>query len=335
MWGVNMKRITIYDVAKEAGVSLATVSRVINGSDVVREDTRLKVEEAINKLGYKPNAIAQGLALSKTTTIALVVPGNSIFMSGQMINGLLDVAKIYKYNIVLHSVSEGISQIEDVIDNIIKSRVDGVIIFNDKLNRDELHTLNSYQLPIVVIGNKISDDMIGSIYIDYENLAYELVMKYLNKGIKDIALVEDRKNPSFIRQLLRGMKKAFNEKGLEFNQYIQIAKEYRSSYLYLKEYFKEHKHDLILTYRDSQAMAVLNTAKESGISVPDDMEIICVYDSKYNSMARPQISAFKIPDYDLGAVAMRVMTKMLHDENEIIDKEIELSYIYTARKTTK
>ena len=69
-----MKRITIYDVAKEADVSLATVSRVINGSDVVREDTRVKVQEAIEKLGYKPNAIAQGLALQKTTTIALNCP---------------------------------------------------------------------------------------------------------------------------------------------------------------------------------------------------------------------------------------------------------------------
>ncbi len=330
-----MKRITIYDVAKEAGVSLATVSRVINGSDVVREDTRVKVEEAINKLGYKPNAIAQGLALSKTTTIALIVPGTNIFMTNQMINGLLDVAKIYKYNIVLHSVSEGISQMEDVIDNIIKSRADGVIIFNDKLNRDELHTLNSYQIPIVVIGNKLSDEMIGSVYIDFENLAYETVSKYLDKGIQDIAVVEDRKNPSYIRQLLRGVNRAFNERGLTFNQYIEIAKEYRSSYLYLKEYFKTHKHQMVLTYRDSQAVAVLNTATENGISIPDELEIICVNDSKYNAMTRPQISAYKIPDYDLGAVAMRVMTKMLHEENEVIDKEIELSYIYTARKTTK
>ena len=330
-----MKRITIYDVAKEAGVSLATVSRVINGSDVVREDTRVKVEEAINKLGYKPNAIAQGLALSKTTTIALIVPGTNIFMTNQMINGLLDVAKIYKYNIVLHSVSEGISQMEDVIDNIIKSRADGVIIFNDKLNRDELHTLNSYQIPIVVIGNKLSDEMIGSVYIDFENLAYETVSKYLDKGIQDIAVVEDRKNPSYIRQLLRGVNRAFNERGLTFDQYIEIAKEYRSSYLYLKEYFKTHKHQMVLTYRDSQAVAVLNTATENGNSVPEELEIICVNDSKYNAMTRPQISAYKIPDYDLGAVAMRVMTKMLHEENEVIDKEIELSYIYTARKTTK
>lgn len=330
-----MKRITIYDVAKEAGVSLATVSRVINGSDVVREDTRVKVEDAINKLGYKPNAIAQGLALSKTTTIALIVPGSNIFMTNQMINGLLDVAKIYKYNIVLHSVSEGISQMEDVIDNIIKSRADGVIIFNDKLNRNELHTLNSYQIPIVVIGNKISDEMIGSVYIDYENLAYETVNKYLDKGIQDIAVVEDRKNPSYIRQLLRGVNRAFNERGLTFNQYIEIGKEYRSSYLYLKEYFKTHRHQMVLTYRDSQAVAVLNTASENGISIPEELEIICVNDSKYNAMTRPQISAYKIPDYDLGAVAMRVMTKMLNEENEVVDKEIELSYIYTARKTTK
>ena len=95
-----MKRVTIYDVAKEAGVSLATVSRVINGSNVVKGPTRDKVQEAVDKLGYKPNAIAQGLALQKTTTIGLVVPEASFTYTGQIINGLIDVAKIYNYNIM-------------------------------------------------------------------------------------------------------------------------------------------------------------------------------------------------------------------------------------------
>ena len=98
-----MKRVTIYDVAKEAKVSLATVSRVINGLEIVRDDTRIRVNEAIDRLGYKPNAIAQGLALQKTTTIALVVPEASFSYTGQIINGILDVAKIYKYNIMLHT----------------------------------------------------------------------------------------------------------------------------------------------------------------------------------------------------------------------------------------
>jgi len=79
----------------------------------------------------------------------------------------------------------------------------------------------------------------------------------------------------------------------------------------------------------------MNTVKEAGMNIPDDVELVCILDSKYNSMARPQISGFKIPDYDLGAVAMRLLTKMLTDENDVPDKEIELSYIFTPRKSTK
>mgnify|MGYP000348310254 FL=1 len=331
-----MKRITIYDVAKEADVSLATVSRVINGSEVVREDTRIKVQEAIEKLGYKPNAIAQGLALQKTTTIALIVPEASYFYTGQIINGLIDVAKIYKYNIMLHTTTEGITEMNDIIENIIKSRVDGVVIFNDKLNKEELNQLTRYQVPIVVIGNKMSDETIGSVYVDYSKLVYDFATNCIQNGKKDIALVEDRKNPQMIKQLLDGLTRAFADQGMEFNNFIQIPKEYRSSYLFLKEFMSKGTcHEVMITYRDSQAMAVMNTAKEAGISIPEDMELVCILDSKYNAMARPQISGFKIPDYDLGAVAMRLLTKMLHDENEVIDKEIELSYIFTPRKSTK
>lgn len=334
-----MKRITIYDVAKEADVSLATVSRVINGSEVVREDTRLKVQEAIEKLGYKPNAIAQGLALSKTTTIALIVPEASFFYTGQIINGLIDVAKIYKYNIMLHTTTSGITEMNDIIETIIKSRVDGVVIFNDKLNKEELNTLTHYQIPIVVIGNRMSDDTVGSVYVDYAKLIFDYAISCIEQGKTNIALVDDRKNPAMIKQLHEGLKRAFAEKGLQFDQYLEIPKEYRSSYLFLKDYMQDpaHRHEVMITYRDSQAMAVLNTAKECGIRIPEDMELVCILDSKYNSMARPQISGFKIPDYDLGAVAMRLLTKMLKDEEEevVVDKEIELSYIYTPRKSTK
>lgn len=331
-----MKRITIYDVAKEADVSLATVSRVINGSEVVREDTRVKVQEAIEKLGYKPNAIAQGLALQKTTTIALIVPEASYFYTGQIINGLIDVAKIYKYNIMLHTTTEGITEMNDIIETIIKSRVDGVVIFNDKLNKEELNQLTRYQVPIVVIGNRMSDETVGSVYVDYAKLVYDYAMGCIRAGKTNIALIEDRKNPAMIKQLREGLSRAFKENGMEFENFIAIPKEYRSSYLFLKEYMtKGNMPEVVITYRDSQAMAVMNTAKEAGISIPDDMELVCILDSKYNAMARPQISGFKIPDYDLGAVAMRLLTKMLRDDSEVSDKEIELSYIYTPRKSTK
>jgi len=329
-----MKRVTIYDVASEAKVSLATVSRVINGLEIVRSDTRERVEAAIEKLGYKPNAIAQGLALQKTTTIALVVPEASFTYTGQIINGLLDVAKIYKYNIMLHTTTEGINEIGEIIENIIKSRVDGVVIYNDKLMYEEMSALTKYHFPIVLIGNKMSTDNICSVYVDLEKAVFELVTQYLEKGKKNIAIIQDRKNKYAIEQLIRGAAKAYERKGLVFDNFIEIPREYRSSYLYLKEYFRTNTHDLVIAHRDSQALAVANAASENNIKVPDDLEVVCVIDTKYNAMVRPQLSSFSIPSYDLGAVAMRVMTKMLHDE-KIDDKEIELSYLFTPRQSTK
>lgn len=328
-----MKRVTIYDVANEAKVSLATVSRVINASDVVRGATKQKVEEAIEKLGYKPNAIAQGLALQKTTSIALVIPEASFTYTGQIINGLLDVAKIYKYNIMLHTTTEGITEINDIIENIIKSRVDGVVIYNDKLLHDELNALTQYNVPIVLIANKMSNDNISCVYVDIEKAIYELTTHYLENGKSDIAILQDRKNRYSIEQMIKGAQRAFKEKGKEFTNYLEIPARFRTSYDYMKFYLKDHKHDLMIANRDSQALAISNAASEFGINVPKEMEVVCVIDTKYNAMVRPQISSFAIPSYDLGAVAMRVMTKMLK-ENEVEEKEIELSYLFTPRQST-
>ena len=91
---------------------------------------------------------------------------------------------------------------------------------------------------------------------------------------------------------------------------------------------------MVIAYRDSQALAVANAATENDIKVPEELEIVCIIDSKYNSMVRPQLSSFTFPSYDLGAVSMRVMTKMLKQDN-FDDREIELSYLFTPRQTTK
>jgi len=328
-----LKRVTIYEVANEANVSLATVSRVINGSEVVRLETRQRVEEAISKLGYKPNAIAQGLALQKTTTIALVIPEASFTYTGQIINGLLDVAKIYKYNIMLHTITEGIADMNDVVEDIIKSRVDGVIIYNDKLINHDFSNVTRYNVPIAIIGDRISDKHICSVYVNIKKAVYELVTQYLEKGFTDIAIIQDRKNMYSVDQMILGAKLAFEKKGLEFTNYIEIPAEYRNSYAYMKEYFHKKQPQLVIANRDSQALACINAAKECNVNVPEDMEVVCVIDTKYNAMVRPQISSFAIPSYDLGAVAMRLMTKMLQEE-EVEEKEIELSYLFTPRQST-
>lgn len=329
-----MKRVTIYDVAKEAQVSLATVSRVINGSNVVKEPTRQRVEAAIEKLGYKPNAIAQGLALQKTTTIGLVVPEASFTYTGQIINGLLDVAKIYNYSIQLHTATSGITDLNEIIDDLIKSRVDGAVIYNDKLSGQEMQELNNYSIPIVLIGNKVKMDNVCCVYVDIEKAVFELTMKYLEEDKTSIAIIEDRKNISATNLMVRGAEAAYAKKGLKFDGFLRIPPETRTSYAFLSSLFKDHKYDLVIGNRDSQAMAIVNAARENNISIPDEMEVVCVIDTKYNSMFRPTISSFSIPSYDLGAVSMRMMTKMLQNQEDV-ERNIELSYLFTPRQTTK
>ncbi|MBO4219232.1 MAG: LacI family DNA-binding transcriptional regulator [Erysipelotrichaceae bacterium] len=328
------KKVTIYSVANEAGVSLATVSRVINDSGLVKQETKDKVEAAIVKLGYRPNAVAQGLALKKTTTIALVVPDSSFLYIGKIINGLLDVAKIYKYNITLHTTSSSINEMSEIIDNIVKSRADGVIIYNESLSKSDGDVLNSFQVPMVYIGHKTTNVSSCNVYVDYSQALYELVSEYLNKGIDDIILVEDRKNPDTINQIISGISRAYEEHGKKFDGYVEIPEQYHNSYEYLNEYFSKHRHDVVISMRDSQAVAVLNTCKENGIRVPEDTDVISVLDSRINDMVRPRISSFVIPSYDLGALAMRVMTKMLNGE-PVKERDYKLNYIYERKASTK
>ncbi|MBP3892147.1 MAG: LacI family DNA-binding transcriptional regulator [Solobacterium sp.] len=329
-----MKRVTIYDVAKEADVSLATVSRVINGSDVVKAPTREKVQAAIEKLGYKPNAIAQGLALRKTTTIALVVPEASFTYTGQIINGLIDVAKIYNYNIMLHTITEGITDIKNVIEDIIKSNVDGVILYNDKITMPEMDELSKYNIPIVIIGNRVKGENVACVYVDIEKAIFEITSKYLEENKTKIAILEDRKNSYSSMQMQKGAEAAFKKKGLKFDGFVNISSDARTSYLFLSKWLKDHKYDVMIANRDSQSMAIINAARENNIKVPEEMDVVCIIDTKYNSMMRPQISSFSIPSYDLGAVSMRVMTKML-ENSEDFEREIELSYLFTPRQSTK
>ena len=322
-----MKKVTIYEVAKESNVSLATVSRVINGSTVVKEDTKRRVEEAINKLGYRPNAIAQGLALSRTTTVGLIIPSTSISFSGRVINGLCDVAKIYDYSVYLHTITEGVTDIKEIIDEVIKARVDGVIIYADKDLDDSVKLLEEYNIPMVVMCNHISSENICSVYVDYRKAVFD-------KGIEDIAILQDHRNDVVSNLMKTGAEEAFRKHKKEYKGYINVSKDNRSTYKFLKSYFKTHRHKVFVANRDSQALAVLNAASGQNIAIPDDMELICMNESKYTSSVRPEISSFVVPSYDLGAISMRLMTKMLKDE-VVEEKEKCLNALYSPKSTTK
>ena len=139
-------------------------------------------------------------------------------------------------------------------------------------------------------------------------MAYEFVNECFEKGIDDISMVEDKLNLSMMEQLKAGVDRAYAEKGLVFDKYVTYDDSYKSSYTFLSDYYKNHKPSrMVITFRDSQAIALMNACKECGYSIPDDTELVCILNSKYLTMMRPTISTYNIPEYDLGAVAMRCL----------------------------
>lgn len=333
------KNITIYDVATEAGVSLATVSRVINGSSVVKPETRDKVMDAIQRLDFKPNQIARGLATSKTTTIAIVFPQSLFAHVKDMIGGIGDTSRRLDYNVSIYTTDEigDGNPIETVIEKIVKSRADGVILFNNDQIHDEIALVEKYKLPAVVIGTRVSSDYMGSIFVDAKKIAFDIIDHYLKQGKSDIVFVNPKQNLIRTEDMIIGIEEAYQKNNLTFDQDKQIIRtstHYEESYPQFYEYFKNHKHDFVFTSYDKEAVTVVNAAIDNHIQIPDDMEVIGMMNTSYALICRPSLTSIHVPVYDMGALAVRLLTKILNDE-EIDSKEVCVQHILMPRATTK
>lgn len=332
------KNITIYDVAREAGVSLATVSRVINGSNVVKADTRDKVMDAIQRLDFKPNQIARGLATSKTTTIAIVFPQSLFAHVKDMIGGIGDTSRRLDYNVSIYTTDEigDGNPIETVIEKVVKSRADGVILFNNEKIEQEIELVNKYKIPSVVIGSRVSSEYMGSIFVDSKKIAFDIIDTYLNNGKKDIVFVSPKDNLIKTDDMISGIQEAYIKHNLVFDttqQIIHTSTHYEKSYPQFLEYFKNHKHDLVFAGYDKEAVAVVNAAVDNDISIPNDMEVIGMLNTSYALICRPSLTSIHVPVYDMGALAVRLLTKILNEE-EIDAKEVSVQHLLMPRGTT-
>src|ERR1700750_875222 len=130
--------ITIYDVAREANVSMATVSRVVNGNPNVKPTTRKKVMEVIDRLGYRPNAVARGLASKKTTTVGVIIPDISNVIFAELARGIEDIATMYSYNIILSNSDQNIDKEIRLLNTMLGKQVDGLVFMSGNITNEHV-----------------------------------------------------------------------------------------------------------------------------------------------------------------------------------------------------
>lgn len=328
-----MANTTIYDVAGAAKVSLATVSRVMNNPEKVNPETREKVLQVIKELGYRPNAIARGLASRKTTTVGIVMADVSRASTSQLLGGIIDIAKKYDYAIKIFCMGED-EDIKDTIRTVVAEQVDGILFLNDELDHDQMEMVMNHfkdaQIPLVLC-NVLYEDDTPSVAIDYEKATYEITKDLLASGKKNVYLLSTVRRYSVNAHKLKGYSMAMEEAGLE-PLVFRTSGDVAVNKLHFEEFVKNNKIDAVISVRDSIAISFMNEAIKQGFEIPKDISVIGLQNTKYAILSRPNLTCVDTPVYDIGAVSMRLLTKYMKHE-EVNETKVMLPYHLVERES--
>lgn len=333
---MEKQTVTIYTVAHEAQVSMATVSRVVNGNPNVKPETRKKVLEIIKKLNYRPNAVARGLASKKTTTVGVVIPDITNDYFSELAYGIDDIATMYKYNMILTNSDADDSKSLNVVRSMFAKQVDGIIFMGHDISPELKEELQNSTIPVVVAGSATNDKELPSVRIDYQKATNEAI-SYLLKNTKQVALVIGSRTSTINKEFrIPGYKEALKSANVSFNE--SLIYEANDSYAKGYELAKNIKKNGIkaaFVSDDSTAAGLLNGLTDSGVKVPDEFELITGNDTKLANITRPTISSIVQPLYDIGAVSMRLLTKLMDNNDDDESNNVVLQHDFVKRQSTK
>lgn len=328
--------VTIYDVAREAGVSMATVSRVVNNNPNVKPQTRKKVFEAIERLGYRPNAVARGLASKKTTTVGVVIPDISNAIFAEVARGIEDIANMYHYNIILCNADKKKDKEIRVINTLLEKQVDGLLFMGGAVTDEHVQAFKTANVPIVLCATTDENGTIPSVDIDHESAAFEAVQTLIKNGHRSIAMIcGTLQDPSNGYARFQGYKRALEEAGLPYDEsYVRIGNYRYESGVEAMRYFLElpSRPTAVFSATDEMAIGAIHCIQDAGLRVPDDISVISVDNSRMASMVRPQLTAVAQPMYDIGAVSMRLLTKLMKKET-VENPRVVLPYEIVTRNS--
>ena len=330
-----MEQTKIYDIAGAAGVSLATVSRVLNHPDKVKEETRNKVMRIIKEKGYKPNANARGLANRKSTTVAVVIPELSRASVAEMIQGIDDAAKKFGYQIRLF-INKDVENEKDLWGEVIASSVDGILFMNDEMTREVYQLAEFSPVPIVFVNALSKKDTIGSVCVDYEECAYDITTRMIKKGNKNIVFVGTEHKYTLNEMKQKGYTRAMEDNGLT-PKYLYTSGDIRKNELFFNEILEREVPEVALVVRDSIAISLMNVATKKGIKVPDTLQVIGFQNTRYAQLSNPKLTCVEIPIYEMGNTAMSYLTNLMKEETNRPKKaeKILLAYDIIWRESTK
>jgi LacI family transcriptional regulator len=306
---------TINDVAREAGVSITTVSRVLNNNYPVKQETRQKIENAIEKLRYEPNAMARSLITKKTAMIGVVVPGITNLFFPTIVEAIEEYAKTKGYSISLCNTGGDSNAETDVVQKLVSRQVDGLVVIDPTIENleKEYYEKLSKTVPIILVNGAPSGTKCNFVCYDEEIGASEAFKYLLKLGHKKIAFVRGHKSFSYdIKEKM--YLDMIKDKGLTYKKVLNVGKGNKIEVVESTEsqveklLLQEERPTAVFACNDLMAVGVINACRKSGVNVPEDMSVIGFDNTLLAEVTHPKLTSV---DQNMKQIGHRAALELL------------------------
>jgi LacI family transcriptional regulator len=306
---------TVRDVARKAGVSAMTVSRVINNHPGVSAETRQKIEAVIGELNYAPSKVASGLISAKTQLIGLIIPDAANPFFAPIVRGAETAARKAGYRMLVCNSESDLRLERDYVADLVSHRVEGLLIapVGDRSDA-HLGKLVEGSFPLVLIDRHVPGIDCDTVTLDNANAAKRLVEHLIAIGHRRIAFVTDADDVSTGRERLAGVKQALAGAGVPFAEDLVLHTTvdqiggYRSAQQILS---MRDRPTAIFAVNNMTAVGVMQALRESGLIVPDDISLVCFDDVQHLAVISPFLTVIDQPAEVMAGVAAQLLLERI------------------------
>ncbi|QQY79991.1 LacI family transcriptional regulator [Keratinibaculum paraultunense] len=334
------KQVTANDVAKMAGVSPSTVSRVISNNPRISEPTRRKVLKCMEELGYYPNANARSLAIKKTGTVGIIIPttsedyfSNPFF--AESLRGIIRGASKSGYDLLLSTNTEKGEELKITKKFVRGSKVDGIILMTSKVDDECIEYLKNIDFPFSIIGST-DDEKINQVDNDNALAAYELTKHLIEIGRKRIAMIVGDMNLVVSKKRIKGYKKALSEANIDFDENLLFSGSFdeKTGYDYGVKISKINPlPDGLIVADDLVAFGAVKAFEDLEINIPKDIAVASFNNSVLAKHSNIPLTSVDINAFELGREAMNLLVDAIEDE--VRGEKITIPYNIYKRESTK
>jgi len=304
---------TIWDVARRAGVSVATVSRALNRSGPVREETRRRIEEAARELNYAPNSAARSLISRRTGMLGVLLPDLFGEFFSELIRGIDGAAQGRGYHLLVSSSHDAASEIEAALRGM-RGRVDGLVVMAPMVEAAVLKPMLPRNVPVVLLNSPLADGAFDTLTVDNYGGAREVVAHLLSHGHQRVAILKGPERNHDAEERLRGYRAALAEAGVPWREELEIPGDFtgESGYRGAEAVLRmEPRPTAIFAANDAMAFGALSALRDAGVAVPEEMALAGFDDVSSTRYTIPPLTTAHVAIRELGARAVGMLADAL------------------------